>query len=204
MFKWVKAPFKNLFFGKNVWYKRIISFCSFLTIIALAYVGWIYIWAGDSQLNMCIQNREADKRYQDELLATIKVYEERLASKEDNVVFLERPTPPPPPIRPVEKGVIERAKDIVAVTAPQIKETVTRAKSKIFTDRRVGLGYIGMHNMNGISHGVYVRYDIFSVFGKSINFGIGGLYNRHQRHDPMMGRQDWSSIGFVFMAGVEL
>ena len=206
MFKWITAAFKNLFFGKSKFYKRLLSFLSFVTVCGLAYVGWIYIWSGDSKLNMCIQERRQDKSYQDELLATIKSYEERLASGKENVVFLERPKPPPPPPPPVETGVLARAKEIVAVTAPQIKETVTHATEKIFTDRRVGIGYIGSHSIDGgMSHGVYVRYDILSLFGKSLNVGLGAMYSRHEV-PTMMGMPPArrGNVGFVIMGGIEL
>ena len=208
MFRWVTAAFKNLFFGKSKWYFRVLSFLSFVGVIGLAYIGWIYIWSGDSKLNMCIQNREADQSYQAELLAEIQFYKEKLASTDKSVVFVDRPIPPPPPtpIPPKETGVIARAKEIVAVTAPQIKETVTQASSKIFTDRRVGIGYIGTHSIDGgMSHGVYVRYDILSLFGKSLNVGLGAIYSRHDV-PTMMGMPPVrkGNVGFVIMGGIEL
>ena len=202
----IKEWITSLLWGKAAIGWRITQSIIILGSFWLAYQGAMFYIKGTGHLRddlvavnkslaQCIQNRVKDKEYQEKLEATIRDNN----GKEKEIVFRDRPPPPP------DKSLVEKAKEVLQNTATTISDNVDAIESKVFTDRRVGFGYLGSFTGAGIAHGAYVRYDILSVWGKSLNVGVGATYGRYRERGFFgMPPQTRSDFNFVVMGGFEL
>ena len=205
--KMIKVFFNSLFHGKASIGWRITQAIAVILVLFLAYQrAMVYVEGTrdnaeslNAALSQCVEARKKDKDYQQKLESVIKEYEGRLANGQEKIVLLEKPPPP------VDDGLLDNVKTFVQNTTSTFKENVDVVKSKVFTDRRVGFGYLGSFTGAGMAHGAYIRYDILSIWGKSLNVGAGATYGRYRERSFMgMPPQTRSDFNFVVMGGFEL
>ena len=204
----IKEWITSLLWGKASLGWRLTQTFLILGIIWFAYEGAMFYINGKSRMQdgmnelnrslaQCVDNRVKDKVYRERLEAAIAEHN-RGAQDGKEKVIVENVVPPPPPPEPT---IIERAKDVLANTATSVR----KVKDKVFTDRRVGFGYMGGFSGDGIAHGAYIRYDILSVWGKSFNVGAGVTYGTYKARGPMGLPSDRKpNVNFIFMGGFEL
>ena len=202
---WFLSAFTNLLFGQRPLWFRITSFLLFLAVMYATYQYYFVptnknVADLNSKLTQCIDNRRKDANYISALRNTIEA--NRANAERVHVIEppdLPEPAPPPPPPPPT---IVERVINLTENTKQAVAETTENITSKVFTPRKFGVGYIGVLDMNGIGHGAYLRYDIISVWNKSINLGFGGLYKRYNTF-TMEGPVRRTEFLFVFMGGIE-
>ena len=208
LFRMIKVWITSLLWGKASIGWRIVQTVFILGIIWLAYEGAMFYIDGKTRMQsgmddlnrslaQCVDNRVKDRAYQARLEATIKEHNKGVRDGQEKIIVKNVEVPPPPP----EPTLVEQAKEVLAKTTT----TISEVKSKVFTDRRVGFGYMGGFSGDGIAHGAYIRYDILSVWGKSFNVGVGATYGTYKARSPMgMPSERRPDLNFIFMGGFEL